>query len=215
MPQLPIQPYDFFMLVVLVGTTLFGAWKGMAWQLASLASVVVSAVVALRFGGPLAPLFSGAEPWNRFLAMLVLYLVTSLVIWLLFRLVAGMIDRVKLKEFDRQLGALFGLFKGALLCVLITFFAVTLSEPARQTILRSISGRSIARLIEHADPVLPDEVRAVLGKYIEELDRKLDPTIEPEQPAEESEENRATAETAVHDRNPWFSSDFGQLADRT
>ncbi len=188
MAQLPIQPYDFFMLVVLVGTTVFGAWKGMAWQLASLASVVVSAIVAFRFGGPLAPLFSGTEPWNRFLAMLVLYLVTSLVIWLLFRLVAGMIDRVKLKEFDRQLGALFGLFKGVLLCVLITFFAVTLSEPARQTILRSISGRSIARLIEHADPLLPEEVRAVLGKYIEELDRKLDPTSEPEEQTDAQEQ---------------------------
>ena len=35
-----IQPYDFVMLAVLVGTTLFGLWKGMAWQMASLASVV-------------------------------------------------------------------------------------------------------------------------------------------------------------------------------
>ena len=39
----PIHPYDVLMRAVLVGTTIFGAWKGMAWQLASLASVVVSA----------------------------------------------------------------------------------------------------------------------------------------------------------------------------
>ena len=178
----PVQIYDFAMLLVLVGTMLFGAWKGMAWQLASIASVIVSAGVALRFGGPLAPLFSGVAPWNRFLAMLVLYLLTSLGIWLLFRLVAGVIDRVRLKEFDRQIGALFGLAKGILLCVMITFFAVTLSEQARQMVLRSISGRSIARLIEHADPILPAEVRSVLGKYIDELDRKLDPQGQTERP---------------------------------
>ncbi len=44
--------------------------------------------------------------------MLVLYILTSLAIWLLFRMVSGIIDRVKLKEFDRQMGALFGLAKG-------------------------------------------------------------------------------------------------------
>ncbi|NIL97244.1 MAG: CvpA family protein, partial [Planctomycetales bacterium] len=95
--------------VVIVLTTVFGAWKGMAWQLAALASLVVSFIVAARCSGPLAPYFSVQAPWNRFLAMLVLYMITSLGIWLLFRLVAGVIDRVRLKEFDRQVGAMFGL----------------------------------------------------------------------------------------------------------
>ena len=55
--------------------------------------------------------------------MLVLYVVTSLAIWLLFRLVSGFIDRLRLKEFDRQLGGVFGAIKGGLWCVVITFFA--------------------------------------------------------------------------------------------
>lgn len=177
-----MQIYDIIMLAVLVATILFGFWKGMAWQIASLASLVVSAIVAVHFSGPLAPLFSAREPWNRFIAMLVLYLVTSLGIWLVFRLVAGMIDRVRLKEFDRQIGALFGLAKGVLLCVVITFFVVTLSESARQKVLGSYSGRYIAVLIKNATPVLPEEVTSVLGEYIDELDRKLDPAT----PAEKS-----------------------------
>jgi membrane protein required for colicin V production len=171
----PLQAYDILMLVVLVLSALFGAWKGMAWQLAALASIVVSAGVAAHFSGPLAPLFSSQTPWNRFLAMLVLYVVTSLGVWLLFRMVSGAIDRVQLKEFDRQLGALFGAAKGVLWCIVITFFAVTLSEPARQIVLRSHSGYWIAVVTERGAPILPEEVRAVLGKYIEELDRKLDP----------------------------------------
>ena len=56
-------------------------------------------------------------------------------IWLVFRLVSGLIDRVRLKEFDRQMGALFGAAKGVLLCVAITFFAVTLSTQARTAVL--------------------------------------------------------------------------------
>ncbi len=183
MNNLPLQPYDMFMLAVIVLTAVFGAWKGMAWQLASLASLVVSSLVALRFGGMLAPYFTQQAPWNRFVAMLVLYAGTSLVIWLGFRIVAGMIDRVQLREFDHQIGALFGLAKGILLCLVITFFAVTLSETARQTILHSRSGYYMARLIQRANPVMPEEVRSVLGKYIDELDRKLDPTTPADPPS--------------------------------
>jgi len=178
--NLPFQPYDIVMLVVLVGTTLFGAWKGMAWQLASFASLVVSCVVATRFSPTLAPYLSEQEPWNRFLAMLVLLLGTSLAVWLLFRLVAGIIDRVRLREFDRQMGGLLGLAKGILLCLVITFFAVTLSERLRAAVLASRSGYYTAVLIRRARPVLPDEVRNVVGKYLDQLDRELTRPLAPE-----------------------------------
>jgi len=174
-----LQPYDFLMLAVLVLSTLFGAWKGMAWQLAALASVVVSVAVAVHASPPLAPFFKIQQPWDRCAAMLVLYLVTSLGIWLLFRLVAGIIDRVRLKEFDRQVGALFGAAKGVLWCLLITFFVVTLSESARQSVLRSRSGYYTVVLIRRARPVLPQDLRDLLGEYIDQLDRKLDPADEP------------------------------------
>jgi membrane protein required for colicin V production len=180
MESVGLQPYDIVMIVLLVLTTVFGAWKGMAWQIASLTSLVLSAMVAVQFSGSVAPYISDHEPWNRFLAMLLLYVGTSLGVWLVFRLVAGVIDRVRLKEFDHQIGALFGLMKGALLCLVVTFFAVTLSETARQAVLQSRSGYYIAVLIQRANPVLPKEVRGVLGKYIDELDRRLDPTAPPQ-----------------------------------
>ena len=175
----PLQPYDFLMIAVLFCCTLFGAWKGMAWQLAALASLVVSGLVAIRVSGPLAPYFGPQSPWNRCIAMLLIYLGTSLAIWMVFHLVSRFIDRLRLKEFDRQLGGLFGAIKGVLWCVVITFFAVTLSEPARQAVLKSYSGYYIAVLTRRAGPLLPTEVRAVVGKYIDELDRKLDPKLAP------------------------------------
>lgn len=170
-----LQPYDIFMLVVLGGTILFGLWKGMAWQIASVASIVVSLGVAIHFSPHIATVFGETEPWNRFIAMLVLFLGTSLLIWIIFRFVSGLIDRVRLKEFDRQAGALLGLIKGVLYCLVITFFAVTLSENLRQYVLASYSGRYMAILIEKATPVLPEQVTYYLGQYIEEFDRKLDP----------------------------------------
>ena len=104
--------YDILMIAVLAGATLLGAWKGMAWQLASLASLVLSYFLALRFSTQLAPMFGSTAPWNRFVAMLVIYLATSVVVWLSFRLVAGFLDQIKLRDFDHQVGGLFGSGEG-------------------------------------------------------------------------------------------------------
>ncbi len=162
------------MLLVLALATMFGAWKGMAWQVASISSLVLSAVVAVRGAAWLAPrMGTEHEAWNRFLAMLALFLLTSLAIWIVFRMVAGLIDRVQLKEFDRQIGALFGLVKGALLCVVITFFAVSLSESTRQMVLGSRSGYYISEGLRRATPFLPPEVREHLGTYIDRLLEEL------------------------------------------
>jgi membrane protein required for colicin V production len=170
-----MQPYDLFMLVVLVGATVFGAMKGMAWQAASLSSIVLSYFVALNFSGPLAPMFHQQAPWNRFLAMAVLYGLTSLSVWLVFRIVAGAIDRIKLKDFDRQMGALFGALKGALLCLAITLFAVTLSANARSAVLKSRSGVYISQVLNKAEHVIPPELHDVLDPYLNRLERGLDP----------------------------------------
>ena len=129
-----MQTYDFLMLFVLLGTTLFGFVKGLAWQVAYLASLVVSYFVALRFSTQLAPMFGESEPFNRYVAMLAIYVGTSFAIWMIFRVVAGTIDRVKLKEFDRQMGALIGFARGVLWCIAITFFAATLLESYRPAI---------------------------------------------------------------------------------
>lgn len=175
MENFPLQPYDGLMLVILISCTVFGAWKGMAWQVAALASLTVSGVVAIHFSGPLAPFFGDQSPWNRCLAMLVLYLVTGVAIWLLFRIVAGFIDRVRLKEFDRQVGAIFGAAKGLIWCLIITFFSVTLSEPLCEVVLKTRSGEYATRLIHFGSPLLPVEVHQKLSKYIEQFHEKVHP----------------------------------------
>ncbi len=197
----PLQPYDYVMLAVLLASTILGAWKGMAWQIASLASLVVSAGVAAHYGTVVAPHFGAEQPWNLVAAMIVLFLVTALAIWLLFRMVSGAIDRIRLKEFDRQIGALFGLAKGVIWCLVVTYLAVNVSEPVRQGVLRSNSGYYIAVLIERAAPVLPQDVRAVVGKYLEELDQKLDPKQAPK-PSAIGEADLRNAPTEGDDSEP-------------
>ena len=203
-----MQAYDIAMILVLVGATLFGAWKGLAWQLASIASMVLSYFAALYFRDALAPHIPADPPWNSLISMLVIFLLTSATIWILFRFVAGAIDRVKLKEFDRQIGALFGAAKGVLLCVVITFFALTLWDGGREHILDSHSGYYIAWLIDQADAVMPAEVHDVLGPYMHKIEKDLDPeSREDEDPdAYHGREDGAAIEAVTPDENEALQS---------
>lgn len=169
-----MQAYDLIMLIVLAMATIFGAIKGFAWQVASFASIIVSYVVAYRFRFDVAEMIQAKPPWNLFLAMLILYVGTSFVIWVAFRLFSGMIDRVRLKEFDRHLGAAFGLAKGLVYCLLITMFAMSLLGPNQQAaICQSRSGYYIATALDRGVGVLPKEIHDVVGPYLANLDNKL------------------------------------------
>jgi membrane protein required for colicin V production len=169
-----MEIYDIIMLVVLIGATLFGAVKGFAWQLASIASISASYVVAYKYREPFSQSIQADPPWNRFLAMLILYVGTSLVIWVVFRMIRGSIDRLKLREFDRHVGAMFGLAKGALYCTLITLFAVTLmGERVRETIVRSKSGHYIADVLDRSESVIPPEIHDVVQPYLDRFEQQF------------------------------------------
>ena len=175
-----MQGYDLFMIIILAAAVIWGAWKGLAWQVASLASVLLSYIAALTFRQPLAGFLSQqvelVPPLDTGLAMLVLFLGTSLVVWVGFNLVSESIQKLKLKEFDRQVGALLGLAKGVLLCTVITLFAVTIvSDQQRQQIYSSRSGYYISVLLQKIQPILPAEVQSRIQPYEENLEKNVVP----------------------------------------
>ncbi|HEV7282679.1 MAG TPA: CvpA family protein [Pirellulaceae bacterium] len=165
-----VQIYDLIMIVVLAAAALLGFWKGLAWQVASVGSIVLSYFVAYNFRDVVAAKIQAEPPWNTFMAMLLLYLGTMMVVWIGFRFVKGFIEQVKLSEFDRHAGALLGAVKGALICVLITFFALTLmGDTQKKQIATSYSGQAIAQAIDNIPVAVPDEVHGVLQKLRDEL----------------------------------------------
>ena len=61
---------------------------------------------------------------------------------------------------------------------MITFFAVTLSERGRESVLESHSGHYIALLLARADAVMPGELHQVLDPYLHKLEHELEPAAE-------------------------------------
>ena len=84
------------------------------------------------------------------------------------------IYRVKLKDFDRQLGAGFGLIKGIVLCLLITMFAMTLlGATQQQRIANSRSGLYISRILANSGGILPAEIKQIVGPYLDNVEKRL------------------------------------------
>ncbi len=172
-----LEGYDLVMLGILAGAALLGYFKGMVWQLAWIAGIVASSYVSFRFGGMLAPFFGTQAPWNRFAAMLAVYVGTSLAVWLVFRVISGAINAVHLSAFDHQLGLLLGLAKGALLCVVVTFFSVILAPAYRHQIVASRSGRLVADLIVRADTYLPKEIHDTVDPFVKQFEKQFEPSM--------------------------------------
>ncbi|MDB4460599.1 CvpA family protein [bacterium] len=160
--------YDIAMLVIFFGAIVFGYWKGLAWQIASLAALVVSYIVAVNFRDQLAALLQVDEPWNKIGAMLILFLGTSLVIWAIYSSVSKSLKKNELKGFDRQAGALLGALKGGLLCMVVTMFAVSfLGEDVHEKIDHSKFGPYIEKGIWQVSDFVPDELARFVNPHIE------------------------------------------------
>lgn len=172
-----MQIYDLVMLGIMAAAVLFGAWKGLAWQVASVAAIFVSYIVALEFRAPLANMINVQPPLNQFIAMFAIYALASLAIWIGFGYVKSTIERFHLRSFDRQAGALLGAVKGGLLCIVVTLFAVTLLGDARRNqICQSKSGLLIARSINQLRGVMPKEIHPMLAPYLNKFNDVMNQT---------------------------------------
>ena len=160
--------YDIVMLIVMVGAIWFGYWKGLAWQIASVAAIAVSYFVSVNFRDVISPYIQTSEPWNRIGAMLILFLGTSLIIWTIYASIAKSLKKNELKGFDRQAGAMLGAVKGALLCMVITMFAVSImGEKAHDAVHTSTFGPYVESGIWNVSAFVPEEIAQFVDPHLE------------------------------------------------
>lgn len=157
--------YDAAMLAVVVAGMVWGAMRGITWQVAGIASLVLGYAVAFPLSGELAPQFPGEPIVARALAMLACYLATSGGVYLVAWLIRATLRKLKFEAYDRHLGMILGGAEGALLGIVVTVFVVCLAPSSRDPILTSPSGRVVNQLLDAVQPALPGELRTVLAPF--------------------------------------------------
>ncbi len=192
-----MTPYDVGMVAVIIAGMIWGAWRGITWQLASILSLGLGYMVAFPMSVQVAQHFPGSPIVARALAMLVLYVAVSAGVFGIAWSIRTTLRKWKFEAYDRHLGMLLGGMEGAALGVVATVFIVSLAPQSRTPILTSKAGMAVDHALMLAKPALPDEVRTMLQPYWEALDRgegfDIEATVE--QIASELTEDREEPES--------------------
>lgn len=157
--------YDGVMLGMLLLGMLWGALRGITWQVASIASLVLGYLVAFPLSGQIAPHFPGEPVVARSLALLAAYVGVSGSVFLVAWLIRATLREWKFEAFDRHLGMILGGIEGLLLGLLGTVFVVSLAPQTRTPIFSSFSGKVVCRVLDTVEPILPGEIRTELAHY--------------------------------------------------
>lgn len=150
-----ISVFDLVVTVLLATATFWGGLRGVVSQISAIATWILSGLAAARYGSVVGEVVSIPEPWRAPVSALIVFCASLLALSVATRFVKRAVSLAGLKEFDRQTGALFGLFKGCAICVVLTFFCVLTSEKTRNLVDDSKSGpylASVALLLKSAFP---------------------------------------------------------------
>jgi|GEM_PF-6558066 len=162
-----LQPYDIIILILLGVLTLRGFFKGAASQVATLVALIVTWWAAVKFSPVVTPMIKADPPWNKIVAIFLIFIAVYIAVRILHRMIAGMITRFRMKSFDRLFGAIFGLLEGIVLGMVVTFFAVTLTTFTCEKALQSKSGVILARFVEKIAKIFPEDVNQLVKKNLE------------------------------------------------
>ena len=159
--------YDILVACILLFFVAKGAARGLIWQLAGIAGILLCVTFAGTASQVIGPHINLAPPTNQWAVMFITYLLATFVAFGFARTLNSWINQLELKEFNRHLGAVFGLLKGALLVLVMTFMIVTFSAKSRDLLKDSKSAQIAAKVIYQIEPLVPDKLSTQIAKYID------------------------------------------------
>jgi uncharacterized membrane protein required for colicin V production len=167
-----MTPYDIGMAAVILGGIVWGAWRGITWQVASIASLVLGYVGAIPISASIAPYLPGEPLVARGLALLLSYVGVSLGIFMIAWSIRATLRRMRFEAYDRHLGMVLGGVEGLIIGLVVTIVILSVKPDSRAAILGSPSGKLVDRGLRAARPAVPAELRASLEPVWDVLDGK-------------------------------------------
>ena len=156
---------DWIVVAVLAISLVVGAWRGLVYELLSLANWIAAFLLAQWFAPDVAhylPLASVTEAVRYAAGFVVVFVVALFAGGLIAFLVRKLIAAVGLRPVDRVLGAAFGLVRGVLVLLALTVVA-GLTPMVKSPWWQESTGAGVAVVVlQGLKPVLPEEV----GKYL-------------------------------------------------
>ncbi|MFO8064614.1 MAG: CvpA family protein [Spirochaetota bacterium] len=109
---------DVVFALVLVFTTLRGAFRGFVTELLSMASLILGIVGAILFSGAVSSVFNsflGESAWSQVAAFLAVFLAIYILVKIFENALHRLIEHIHLESLDHALGLFLGVVEGLLL----------------------------------------------------------------------------------------------------
>ncbi len=151
-----IPPFDIFVVIFLLYCVFMGAKRGLFLQITSIIALLAGWYISSRYSEDFASYLHLRSVFSGNAARVVTFLVVMFGVSILGKIISGMFIGGVLKEVNRQMGALFGFLKGLIVCLIITYFAVTISSWTRNFILESRSGTMMIKIYGYIEKKIPD-----------------------------------------------------------
>lgn len=202
--------YDVLAVAIVAFTTIRGAMKGVIWQVAAIAGLVLCFVFSESISAAAGPYVHLDPPLNNWVVMIGAYLVFSLVSFSIARLLTEWLEKIKFGDFNRHLGAIFGFAKGVVIVLVLTFFSVTVSERMHEVLQNSRTGPIAANIMYHLHPVMPEKLHDALARYIN-IHKLDDPALQAKYEDRELHSDHAHAAPAKDSSDLILPSEFDEI----
>jgi membrane protein required for colicin V production len=152
---------DLALIAVLLLSMAIGLWRGLVFEVLSLAGWIAAFVAAQAFAPALAPhlpVGTPGSPLNHGVAFLATF-VLALLIWsLASKLIRLVVHATPLQPVDRILGGVFGFVRGAVLLLAVTM-VVLLTPAQRSNAWQHSQGAAwLSTVLQGLKPALPDSI---------------------------------------------------------
>ena len=156
---------DMLLLLVLLLSTLLGAWRGFLYEVLSLAGWIAAFVMAKLFAHDLSehlPLTGAAQPFRWVAAFVLLFVATAFLGGFVAWLVRKLAQKTGVRPVDRVLGAVFGALRAMVFLIGFAFALEFTPWVKDEGWLSSQIGPVLSGFAQHVKTWLPGEFLKVL-----------------------------------------------------
>jgi len=116
--------FDFAVMTILLVSLALGVWRGLVYEVLSLAGWPIAFVLSRMYAGEIAPLMPLMQEAMRLALAYAVVFIAALVAWaVLVWLFAKLVKAIGLGWMDRVLGGLFGALRGVLVILALVWLA--------------------------------------------------------------------------------------------
>ena len=150
---------DFAVIVILLVSMLIGLWRGLLYEMLSLLGWPIAFVLSKLFAGSISPLLPIVQEAMRNTVAYALVFIAALIAWgIVVRLTSRMLKSIGSDWTDRAMGGLFGLLRGGLVVLVLTWLAGLTQAPEQLVWRGALTSKTLEDMALLTKSWLPGDI---------------------------------------------------------